>query len=871
MKSNIQYLIALLATLLAFNHSTQAQQVALDWAGTTLHEGWNAETWPCDLIVKENGSVVGTGRFEPGVDLDPGPESYFTTSQGYYVRSLDSEGQLQWVQTLSASSGFGHYQYISGKFFSVDADSEGNLFLAGSFAGELTLDTQADVILAESEGGFDVFMMKLDANGSLVWIKTYGGPDDVLAQSLAVSNAGFCIGGDFQGTVDLDPSSEQLQFASNGDSDIFLQEFDSEGNLLFGATFGGLGQEKLAEVEFSEQQNLFVGGLYSGTVDFSLDGGSEMHTSVGQDDIFLLKLNQAQEIQWLRSLGGIGNGYLSDIKIDHEESVLASIRAPGGQVPFDLGGEEFTFTSYTHHSVIAKLDNTGQTVFGFTAANTFTITPRLSGGFFVLTEDSYSNYELPVASDSGFIIAEYGPDGSLLHADALEVYDENAGEGPNNGKEIIYHEDNIYISISTMYCIDLDPLSDTQIICPDPAFDDIPGTIVAKYSVCKAGEYEPVNEVLTALSGDCEIGQPIYPRAVDACGTEIFGTTDTEFPITNTGETTIIWSYQNDDGSIVTQEQIAIIEDDVAPQLQTPNLEDIFFCDTVFDIEKPLANDNCDGVIEGQSDPELPLAGPGTYEVTWTFTDESGNSTQQSQTVVVGDFEPPTPLDAELPTVTTVFPYTPISPPSAFDDCIGVVTAVTDTDWPVTTPGSTSVTWIYDDGFGNISTQVQEIFYAPIDVTVTEGEDSFLSIPAEGYDYQWLDCEQDYAPIEGANERTFLPMNGGSFAVQVSNEAGTVISDCYEVFGTAIENYDFYKETVVSPNPCKGMLNIQSARPDMITQMQLTDVSGRSIKCQYSGIQSNLKQLQFEPVPGIYLLQLWQENRLLEVKKIVVY
>jgi hypothetical protein len=56
----------------------------------------------------------------------------------------------------------------------------------------------------------------------------------------------------------------------------------------------------------------------------------------------------------------------------------------------------------------------------------------------------------------------------------------------------------------------------------------------------------------------------------------------------------------------------------------------------------PTATDNCAGSITGTTTDPLSYNKKGTYTVLWTYDDENGNTTTQTQTVTVEDVTPPT-------------------------------------------------------------------------------------------------------------------------------------------------------------------------------------------------------------------------------------
>jgi Tol biopolymer transport system component len=56
----------------------------------------------------------------------------------------------------------------------------------------------------------------------------------------------------------------------------------------------------------------------------------------------------------------------------------------------------------------------------------------------------------------------------------------------------------------------------------------------------------------------------------------------------------------------------------------------------------PTATDNCIGVVMGTTNDPLSYKEQGTYTVTWTYDDGNGNTTMQTQVVIVKDITPPT-------------------------------------------------------------------------------------------------------------------------------------------------------------------------------------------------------------------------------------
>lgn len=105
----------------------------------------------------------------------------------------------------------------------------------------------------------------------------------------------------------------------------------------------------------------------------------------------------------------------------------------------------------------------------------------------------------------------------------------------------------------------------------------------------------------------------------------------------------------------------------------------------------------------------------GTTTVVWTITDNAGNSSTCSFDVTVADTQAPVADVVNLPDINAQCEVTSLTAPTATDNCDGSITGITSTLLPITTQGTTIVTWTYTDVSGNTTTQTQNVI---IDDTV---------------------------------------------------------------------------------------------------------------------------------------------------------
>ncbi len=137
------------------------------------------------------------------------------------------------------------------------------------------------------------------------------------------------------------------------------------------------------------------------------------------------------------------------------------------------------------------------------------------------------------------------------------------------------------------------------------------------------------------IYAECEVTVLDTPIAIDNCTGAITGEHNVSLPISGNGTTTeIIWSFDDGNGNVTKQKQLVIIKDVTAPEV-TGELEDIV---GQFDVTltPPNATDNCVGIITATTTDPVHYNGEGTFTTTWVFDDGHGNTSSQTQTVVIG-------------------------------------------------------------------------------------------------------------------------------------------------------------------------------------------------------------------------------------------
>jgi len=173
---------------------------------------------------------------------------------------------------------------------------------------------------------------------------------------------------------------------------------------------------------------------------------------------------------------------------------------------------------------------------------------------------------------------------------------------------------------------------------------------------------------------------------------------------------------------------------------------------------------------------------------------------------------------------------------------------------------SGTYTEIFQTVHGCDSTVTLNLTVNSVDVSVTQIDESTLKANAENAAYQWVDCNNDYAPIEGETNQSFTATQNGSYAVVVSQNNCTDMSDCYDITLAEILENTFDNNITVYPNPTDGILIVNLGETVSEFAISITDVSGKLLK-QSTYKNTQKFELNLDVKPGFYLLTIQSKNK----------
>ncbi len=339
------------------------QDAKFKWAKTS--DGY-ATNIAYAMAVDASGNVYTSGYFCGGTDFDPGSGVCYLQSlsiQDVFITKFDSTGKFIWAKNMGGMA--------SDLAQSMVVDNAGNIILTGFYEFDFNdVDSSGAVQLNMMGNGYtDVFVVKLKPDGSLIWAKFFGaeGYETGMAVSCDMQN-NIYIAGNFEDTVDFDPGPGVYQRVSNGVSDVYVMKLDAAGNFAWVRTFGGASDDICSSVDF-DNGSIVVTGMYNGTSDFDPGSGVYNMTATGSWEIFVMKLDPAQNFAWARSLGAGGEPWAGQATVDLNGNTYA-IGTYSGTGDFDPGAVVCNLTAPNNsEQYLFKLDLLGNFVWAKSFGN----------------------------------------------------------------------------------------------------------------------------------------------------------------------------------------------------------------------------------------------------------------------------------------------------------------------------------------------------------------------------------------------------------------------------------------------------------------------------------------------------------------------
>lgn len=142
---------------------------------------------------------------------------------------------------------------------------------------------------------------KQDADGNVLWVKTWSGTDDIQSYAVALDSSGqIAVGGRFRGSFTFGSAT----LTSTGSTDNLVFKMTTDGDPLWGSGFGGTGQDQvnIHSIAFDYFSSIYATGWFYNQM--TVEGTTYNTVPSGTDNGYIVKYSSSGSIQWITTVEG---------------------------------------------------------------------------------------------------------------------------------------------------------------------------------------------------------------------------------------------------------------------------------------------------------------------------------------------------------------------------------------------------------------------------------------------------------------------------------------------------------------------------------------------------------------------------------------
>lgn len=331
------------ALFLLFVLSTQAQVATAEWA---IRAGGDNIDYGQSITTDSSGNVYVTGDFASD-SIAFGTTTLINDSAGYpdmYVVKYDASGNVLWAKSAGGSD------YDRG--YDISTDVSGNVYVVGYFqSSSITFGS----ITLTNAGYKNMYVVKYDAFGNVMWAKSAGGngDDSSLGISTDASSNVYVTGNFSSPTITF--GSYTLTNNNAGYADMYVVKYDANGNVLWAKRVGGSNYDTGSDICIDVSGNVYLTGHF-GSSSITFGSITLTNTNLGSEDMFVVKYDASGNVLWAKSAGGMNSDYGIGISTD----ISGNVYVTGG---FQSPSITFGSTTFTNAGIcdmyVVKYDGSG--------------------------------------------------------------------------------------------------------------------------------------------------------------------------------------------------------------------------------------------------------------------------------------------------------------------------------------------------------------------------------------------------------------------------------------------------------------------------------------------------------------------------------
>ena len=281
-----------------------------------------------------------------------------------YVAKYNPNGNLLWMKQFGGN--------FMDRAYDLAIGPDQNVVITGIFSGSVAFGTTT---LQSAQDSKDIFLLKLNTNGNVIWARKEGGNLSENSYGVTVDHQNNVIlTGQFEGTTSIanqnftsliDPFTNLPSF------DLFISKYDSNGNPLWVKAGLAEKEDRGLAVAVDAQDNIFLSGQYSDTLQFAGMTINNNGLNVG----FVTKLSPAGQVQFFNNLRA-GSCVPYDLEVNGNNQVVVIGDFLGNMNYFHNSTQTAITNAYSKRIFVLQIQNNGQYQWSYTLGSDSELSAR---------------------------------------------------------------------------------------------------------------------------------------------------------------------------------------------------------------------------------------------------------------------------------------------------------------------------------------------------------------------------------------------------------------------------------------------------------------------------------------------------------------
>ncbi len=329
-----------------------------------------------------------------------------------FIVKYNAAGNVLWAK----SAGGAYFDYGDKH---ICTDAFGGLYITGGFVSTITFGS----ITLTSVAYNDIFLVKYDSAGNVIWAKSAGGNNSDIGNGVCSDKNGNVFVTGYFKSLSISFGTTAFTNPNTTNTNTFIAKYDGAGNSVW-ANRDTLANSIGCSISCDTSGNVYTTGVFNRpTITF----GSTIlpNAGVNTDDIFVVKYDNSGNLLWLRTAGGTGNersyGIISD---DNGNTYITGYCSSS----FTFGTSTLT-NSGIYRVLVGKFDSFGNAIWAKDAGTSGVDMGRginidlngniyITGGFQspTITFDSFTLIKTNSTSADDIFVVKYDPLGNVIWA-----------------------------------------------------------------------------------------------------------------------------------------------------------------------------------------------------------------------------------------------------------------------------------------------------------------------------------------------------------------------------------------------------------------------------------------------------------------------